>query len=386
MIASQRPDHPFLRLLLIIFAMLLGGSLAAQSANDEQQAELARLISEIEVLQSSLNQYEGVRAEELRALQQLEIQIDDNHREIRQIDIDLSQGELKLANLQADFARLESAREAQEERVKEELRALHRNGNQEPIKLLLNQEDPVQFSRMLRYYDYLLDARKSRIEEYLSIMSSIQENQHAQTEQQAELVSLKDRLNAQQASLVEDMAARELLLDALELKIGDAEEQLAEKLRDRERLQELINSVQEQIANLVAPEDVQPFLNLKGEMSWPVMGSRANAFGSVRTGTMRWEGIVIRAETGTAIEAIHYGRVVFADYLRGFGMLVILDHGDDYMSLYGQNQSLLVEAGDWIRRGQPIATAGSSGGNVQSGVYFEIREDGAPVDPINWCQ
>ena len=375
-----------MRLVLIIFAVLLGGNIAAQSANEEQQRELARLISEIEVLQSSLNQYEGVRAEELRALQQLEVQIDDNHREIRQIDVDLSQGEQTLANLQADFAQLESAREAQEERVKEELRVLHRNGNQEPIKLLLNQEDPVQFSRMLRYYDYLLDARKSRIEEYLSIMSSIQENQRAQTEQQAELVSLKDRLNAQQASLVEDMAARELLLDALELKIGDAEEQLEEKLRDRERLQELIDSVQEQIANLVAPEDVQPFLNLKGDMSWPVMGTRANAFGSVRTGTMRWEGIVIRAETGTAIEAIHYGRVVFADYLRGFGMLVILDHGDDYMSLYGQNQSLLVETGDWIRRGQPIATAGSSGGNVQSGVYFEIRQDGAPVDPINWCQ
>ena len=359
--------------------------LPVQAQDDDQQAQLDKLIAEIGRLQEALNDYRGERDAELEQLQQLEQRIDQLHRDMRATDRSIAEGEQRLVELAAERERLEAARAAQQQRVAEELRALHRNGSSEPLKLLLNQEDPQQFSRMLRFYGYLLEARSSRIDEFLETMQQIDANRVEQQQRQQQLAGDRAAIERQQAELGERRGERQLVLDRLEASIGDTARQIEEKQRDRERLEELIREVQEQIANLRAPEDVQPFADLKGEMNWPADGRRRNAFGGVRTGSLRWSGIVIDADRGAPVSVIHYGRVVFADYLRGFGLLVIVDHGDGFMSLYGQNESLLVEAGDWLRRGQQVATAGGSGGAEQDGLYFEIRSAGKPVDPVVWC-
>ncbi|HEY7775443.1 MAG TPA: peptidoglycan DD-metalloendopeptidase family protein, partial [Kineobactrum sp.] len=135
------------------------------------------------------------------------------------------------------------------------------------------------------------------------------------------------------------------------------------------------------------PDDYKPFASTRGSLAWPVSGRRGNSFGASRgAGGMRWHGINLRAEEGTPVKAVHHGRVVFADWLRGSGLLLILDHGDGYMSLYAHNQSLLREVGEWVGPGTTIATVGNTGGSNRAGLYFEIRKDGKPVDPVVWCR
>ena len=155
--------------------------------------------------------------------------------------------------------------------------------------------------------------------------------------------------------------------------------------RDRQELEELLEAIEQAVVELQLPEDYQPFASTRGTLAWPVDGRRRNSFGASRgAGGMRWHGINLAAAEGSAVRAIHHGRVVYADWLRGSGLLLILDHGDGYMSLYAHNQSLLKEVGEWVAPGTPISTVGNSGGLDRAGLYFEIRKDGKPVDPVVW--
>jgi septal ring factor EnvC (AmiA/AmiB activator) len=140
---------------------------------------------------------------------------------------------------------------------------------------------------------------------------------------------------------------------------------------------------------LVAPAETvehRPFRALKGRMPWPAKGSLAGRFGMEKRGGLLWDGVLISAPEGREVKAVHHGRVAFADWLRGFGLLLIIDHGDGYMSLYGHNQSLFKEAGDWVEQGEPVALVGNSGGRLDTGVYFGIRYQGRPVNPKHWCK
>ena len=140
------------------------------------------------------------------------------------------------------------------------------------------------------------------------------------------------------------------------------------------------------MAELDAQGDQRPFIEIQGECEWPTQGRPIASFGSLRTGSIRWDGVMIESEMGNTVRAIHNGRVVFSDYLRGYGLLIIVDHNDGYLTLYGHNQSLFVEAGDWVLPQQMIAQVGNSGGQQNAALYFEIRKDGEPTNPENWCR
>ena len=155
--------------------------------------------------------------------------------------------------------------------------------------------------------------------------------------------------------------------------------------KDRAELEQLLAAVEQTIANIDIPTDYKPFGSLKGQLPWPVSGKPSNRFGNRRNNTtMRWQGLAISASEGSRVEAIHYGRIVFADWLRGSGLLVIIDHGDGYMSLYAHNQTLLRDVGEWVSAETPISTVGDSGGLSKPALYFEIREKGKPVNPAHW--
>jgi len=157
--------------------------------------------------------------------------------------------------------------------------------------------------------------------------------------------------------------------------------------KDRSQLERLLDAVEQSIANLEIPSDYRPFHKLKGKLHWPTKGKISKRFGSSRSGSnLRWQGVTLTAKEGSEVNAIHHGRVVFADWFRGSGLLIIIDHGDGYMSLYGHNQSLLIEPGDWVTVGEQIATVGNSGGKKHAGLYFEIRHKGQPTDPRHWCK
>jgi septal ring factor EnvC (AmiA/AmiB activator) len=177
------------------------------------------------------------------------------------------------------------------------------------------------------------------------------------------------------------------VLLGLNTRIKDKDANLRRLEKDRQELEALLDAVEETIADLKIPNDYRPFAARKGDMSWPTNGPVRYRFGSRQKPSMiRRQGVTIAGKSGNNVNAIHHGRVVFADWFRGKGLLIIVDHGDGFMSLYAHNQSLLSEIGDWIKAGEPIATVGNSGGQRESGLYFEIRQNGEPTNPARWCQ
>jgi len=156
-------------------------------------------------------------------------------------------------------------------------------------------------------------------------------------------------------------------------------------LSDRQQLEDLLSSVEEAIADLDLPEATTPIKQLKGKLPWPTQGEIVRNFGSRDTSSgSRWKGVLIRAKEGNEVHAIHYGHVVFADWLRGFGLLLIIDHGNGYMSLYGHNQSIYKQTGDWVASNEVVSSVGNSGGRDNTGLYFEIRRNGKPQNPKSW--
>jgi len=261
---------------------------------------------------------------------------------------------------------------------------MYQGGSEEPLKMVLNQDSPADFSRMLNYYRYLLEARSDRIESYVTTTQTL-------TSTRKEIINQRNTLNALRGSLTDEekhlsaaQTRKTSLLKKVRSRIQTAEQKIAEREEDRRKLESLIEDVEEQIGSLVAPQSYKPFATAKGQLIWPVNGKISRRYGSARSGNLRWQGVVLRSDAGTPVKSVHYGRVVFADYLRGYGLLVIVDHGQDYLTLYGHNQSLFVEPGDWVSAQDQIALAGKSEGVSETGAYFEIRHSGRPENPSNW--
>ncbi len=177
------------------------------------------------------------------------------------------------------------------------------------------------------------------------------------------------------------------MLNELSNKIKNQENTLSSLENSRGRIENLLKSLGELLADIPSnPSVKQPFVAQKGKLPWPATGSFLSKFGqSKNQGDLKWNGVLIKADFGAPIKVVSHGRVAFSDWLQGFGFITIIDHGDGYMSLYGNSESLLKQTGDWVSAGDVIATAGDSGGQPQSGVYFEIRSRGKPVNPAKWC-
>ena len=303
-------------------------------------------------------------------------------------------------------------------------RAAYQNGRQEYLKLLLNQQNPEKFSRTLTYYDYLNKARLEQLDSFnetlrqlANVEADIEAQQNLLAEKKDGLLERRNQLaevrkERQQtlAKLNSDLSTRERKLQArrqeqaqFERVLKTIEETLARQAREAEeaRQRELLAERQRQQqrqAGSAAPSGPMvssagssfggPFAQAKGKLPWPVDGRLVARYGTPRGGDARtkWDGVLIGASAGTQVRAVHGGRVVFADWLRGAGLLVILDHGNGYLSLYGHNQSLLRDAGEIVKAGDPIATVGTSGGQETAALYFAIRQQGRPSDPAQWCR
>jgi len=369
------------KLLLAIFALC---PITVLSQTD-QEANLAAVKKELEALNEQLQQYQSEHSDLERDMRDQEIELSRLHREIYNTDRAIEVGSAQLSRLNRQRSELLSLSDQQEKAIHSDLVAMYKTGQQEPVKVMLNLEDPALFSRMLIYYRYLLEARSERIDAYTATISQLENNQQDINNQNAKLDELRINLRQQEVSLNASLARRSRLLERLESRILTAEQQIAEREENAQRLEQLIQNAIERIARLAPPESYQPFVDMRGRLSWPVNGQISHRFGSLRTGDLHWQGVVLRAESGTEIHSIHHGRVVFADYMRGYGLLVIVDHEEGYMTLYGHNQSLFVEPGDWVSPGDQLALVGNTGGLSDPGLYFEIRQNGKPVNPANWC-
>ena len=410
--------------LALALLCLLGPAVADDRAAARQQIEAAR--QDINELQKLLKQIEQQKSGVQKQLQTTESEMGQLEKQVDTLQQEIDRSEAELERLNEEKTTLEGARLEQQRLIGLQARAAYQNGRQEYLKLLLNQQNPEKFSRTITYYDYLNRARLEQLDSFnetlrqlANVEADIETEQTVLAEKKDGLLERRDQLaevrkERQQAlaKLNSDLSSREQKLQArrqeqaqFERVLKTIEETLARQAREAEEarqhalLAERQREQQRQAAGAApAPSGPTvssaggnfggPFSQAKGKLPWPVDGRLVARYGTPRGGDARtkWDGVLIGASVGTQVRAVHGGRVVFADWLRGAGLLVILDHGNGYLSLYGHNQSLLRDAGDIVKAGDPIATVGTSGGQETAALYFAIRQQGRPSDPAQWCR
>ena len=370
-------------LLLLLLPALLPVSGVADTAPSKAQLEkLKSRISELSEAQSrELRERDSVQA----SLREAELRISRLTREQRNLEKKASTARQRLDGLEAEQAVLAAEKRTQLDWLGKTVRASYQAGRQERIKLLLNQEQPDQIARLLRYQEYYQRARSNRLKAVNGELDELKAI--ALRVEKARQVLLEKRTDVQRHAdkLQDAQKERQATLASLNRSLDDRGSNLNQLKADQQRLQTLLADMQRSLNDIPADLGGKPFGNLAGKLPWPVEARISTGYNSRREGALRWQGVIFNAAPGTPVRAIHAGRVVFADWLRGYGLLTIVDHGNGYLTLYGYNQSLLREVGEWVSAGDSLALAGNSGGNRTNGLYFEIRHRGKAVNPTRWC-
>ena len=375
-----------LRLSLLVGFVLIWSVLlcTASNADESQQKELDSLKRSISTLERQLEDRGKQRNSLQSALKKVELESSKINRNIRRLRTKINKLEKQLTTLDQKEKDLQQNISEQSDAISEQITAAHQLGDQEPIKLLLNQEDPQQLARVLKYYDYFLKARADKIQRYKKDIDDLTETRAEINRQKLALDQSKKALEADKKTLSNRVKSRKKTLDKLQSSLRTDKKKLSKLQDERNKLEEIIETVKKAAAKLALPSNYESFTSRKGKLKWPLKGRVAHSFGSKRSGTLRWEGWLISASAGDAVKTVHHGRVVFSNYLRGFGLLVIVDHGNGYMTLYAHNQELLRETGDWVQSNEVISRAGDTGGLNKPALYFEIRKQGNPADPKVW--
>ena len=374
-----------------MLAMVLSlTAIADQAPSDpkEAEAQLNEVRKRIQAMSERLAADRRDRDALASALHQAERRISDVSRELDEIEVRLATKRTHLKSLKRNRVERRDSVMTQREELKRHVRAAYMLGRQDQLKLLLNQEDPAAVSRAFIYFEYFNRARARRIQALRQEIDALAQIETGIREETSELERLKRRNAEARVSLQTEHNRRQKAVAMLNARIEKTGSQMAGLQEDAGRLSELIKRLEEELADLSMPLEFQqtPFADLKGKLPWPTRGRMRHRFGTPREGgDLRWQGVVLSARRGEPVRAISYGRVAFADWLRGFGFLIILDHGAGYMSLYGYAQTLNREVGDWVGAGEIIASVGDSGGQTETALYFEIRHNGTPSNPAGWC-
>ncbi|WP_343987905.1 murein hydrolase activator EnvC family protein [Kangiella japonica] len=377
------------QLLLCLFVFLVTFSFPSYSANNKAQAEkelkiLKAAISDIQKeLQSNLTE----QSQAQQKIQIIDKKLAAASSALRSTQAKLESEKHKLADLKIEQTQKVELREKQRQRLAAQLKSAYISGRQEYIKLLLNQEDPTKVSRMLEYFRYLNQARIDDIEKLqqtLQRLEVIEQDIQTTLESLAELEQSQKNQQKQQQTLKEQ---QQIALQELKDSYNNQNSRLNKLKRDEEELAKVIRSIEQTLRQFAPKQSLSGLAKHKKKLQWPASGPLVYRYGSNKLGNrLKWNGILIGAKEGTSVHAIHHGQIVFSDWLRGYGLLVIVDHGQGYLSLYGQNQSLLKSPGDWVEAGEPVAISGGSGGSGEPGLYFEIRYKGKPQNPIRWIK
>ncbi len=373
---------------ILLMLWSFSSTLSAEVSVQQRQAELEQLRQRISELQGELNIDRGRYDTLMSDLRRVERRIGRIGRSINKVKGQLREQQKKLAGLKRRRSGLTQSIAEQQRYLGGQIRAAYAMGRQEYFKILLNQEDPAAVGRTLTYYDYLNRARSERISRLNATIDELEQVRNELTQQSKRLQQLQNRRENERQKMEATRQERKGVVATLKTEIRSKDQQLNGLLADERELKSLLQALTEALQDIpAAPGNHKPFGRLKGKLKWPTSGSRIIAYGEPRKlGKLRWQGVVIAGREGQEVKAISHGRVAFADWLRGYGLLLIIDHGDGYMSLYGHNQSLYREVGDWVEKGDTIAAVGNSGGIDRNALYFEIRKNGKPTDPVRWCR
>ncbi len=370
--------------LLLLCMLTTGAALAAPDpAATEQQLKAVK--QQIGKLQKALSQREQKLEAAERELKQHDKRIGEVQARLQALGSEQQSLESRRDALGQDEDRLLAALQARETQVRALLKEQYRLGRQPAIQLLLSQEDPQQLSRMLRYYDQLTTTLNDELVEYRNALSELTETQSDIAQTDSDLLGTREQLEQQRLELAKAREAQAKTLASLRKEQSSDRSRLGKLEKDQANLAAVLAQIQRSLEEVRLQQDGLKFNERKGKLDWPVKGRVKRTFGS-QVGNVDYEGLLIDAPTGTEVKAVHHGRVVFADWLRGYGLVLIIDHGGGYLSLYGHNDSLLREPGEWVGTGETLALAGNSGGSTETGLYFAIRYKGRSTDPITWLQ
>ena len=368
---------------LLVLCSALAPSLPAQ---DSETRPLEAVQEEIENLQRRLARQHVERDAGHRALREAERAIADGTRELDAIRGNLGSRREQAERLREEAGLSQARLVAEREVLAEQVRMNYLAGRREMLKLLLNQESPALLGRLLVYYDYLNRTRGQRIGAVGRELAT-QVRLAAESERvAADLAALEQEQSGKLELLGAARDERRRLVAGVEQDIRGADSEIRRLREEEQRLQQVVSELDTVLERYPAGAEVD-FRGARGRLEWPLQGSLINDYGESRVdGQLRWNGVMVGASRGAMVRAVHQGRVVYADWLPGLGLLVIVDHGMGFLSLYGHNEAILTEAGATVASGQAIARVGDSGGQRQSALYFEIREHGEPVDPRLWMR
>lgn len=359
-------------------------SFAAEN-RDQAQQELEAVDTAIEEIQSWLLDAHEKQSREEKNLQEAEKEIAAVSHSVSTIQENLSQTESQLDLLRNRSAQLESDKTGQGEILAQAIRTAYMAGEQSPIKLLLSQEDISEGARMLYYYRLFSESQVEKIEAFQNTLDEIAEVDRDLEGKADELSTQQNQLQRQVLALNEAKTGRERALLSLRASISSRGSELEQLEIDQAQLQQLIDQINRAIERIPPSVGQTPFIEQRGKLLLPAEGPILSRFGTrYGDGDLRRQGITIGVSEGTAVQAVHAGRIVFSDWLRGSGLLVIVDHGDGYMSLYGANQALSRQAGEWVNSGDILATSGAGSDQNPPGIYFEIRLHGEAQNPATW--
>jgi septal ring factor EnvC (AmiA/AmiB activator) len=376
------------RTAFLLLFIVMPGVVLAQDSHSElakvKERELEQVRERISDLKKSMDRALGHRDRLIGELQNIEIAISEQRMRIKDIERQQRVTEKKKRTLDADLVVREAHLDKESDELVEQVRTAYMSGSQEKIKLLLNQRDPAMLGRLMTYYRYLNDYRAENISAVMDEIRKLDELRSKIAAEEARLAGLSKARYRELGELNSSLEERQELLVNLRKRIADEGQEVGRLTIQEQDLSRLIAELTSILSDYPISSE-EPFTEHKTRLTWPVAGTLVHDFGQPRVGgNIKWNGVILAAPRGREVRAVYHGRIAFADWLAGMGLLVIVDHGEGYMTLYGYSEMILKNVGDWVAPGDVIATVGDSGGQQQSSLYFELRKGVKPVNPRDW--
>ena len=367
-------------LLVLLISTCVWSQPAISDERETTQVQIQALEGDIEHLRKLLDSLSTQQASARNRIQKNNQGIQQLGNEIKTLETRLLEGQGEVKKLASRQQQLAAKSEAQKAQAARSLRSLYQGLGESRIKLLLNQERPDAVSRQLVYLDYFQQAQLQAIRNYQQTVDELQALESQQRQLIARLGREKDAVDQKKQTLVKQQARQKQLLTELGQRQRKGGLELTQLERERKRLDKVL-------ASIISRQQVsaQPFKSRQGKLVWPVSGKVLFNFNDQNPETrLRWQGMFIGVKAGTTVNAAHDGRVIFANWLNGFGLLAIVDHGDQFLTLYAHNSAILKQEGETVLAGEPLALSGESGAQQTDGVYFEVRHQGIPQNPAVW--
>lgn len=379
---------PFICSIFLLSCFSYNLALAADEANAAKATELEDIRTRIKDVETRIKSAQDETDKLQQELRENEVSTAKTLTRLHNIEANISKKNAELEALLLKQADHDAALKKEKEKLTHQIRSAYQVGRYDYIQLILNQEDPALVGRALAYYDYHNRARSERIKQVKQTLVNLEKVQTTIKDESVELEELKSSYESKLSDFHQFRATRRNISTRLQKYIAEQGVELQTLQENERELGVLFQGLKKEKAVTIEMfEDMPPFNSLKGRLTWPVRGKLLKRYGAKKKGgDLKWQGVLIDAEAGTNVVSISTGKIVFADWFRNLGLLIIIDHGDGFMSLYGHNQNLLKNTGDWVLAGETIATVGDSGGQRDTALYFEIRKGAEPLNPSLWCK